>query len=141
MPFCSRTLTTLLSGFYDQAYQPQTLGQHLRKVRLARAMKQSCVAKLFNVTEFTVLNWELGHSQINAQIRPQVVAFVGHDPEPEPRPVTLADRIKAYRRQRGWTQQRLADEWGFSADSIRGWEAEVTRPRRRALLKLGRILG
>ncbi len=103
-------------------------------------MKQSDVAKLFDVTEFTVLNWELGHRRPCSSIWALVVAFVGHDPESEQRPATLAERIKAYRRQRGWSQKRLAKEWGFSADSIRGWEAEVAKPRAKTLARLVQLL-
>ena len=48
---------------------------------------------------------------------------------------TFADRLRAYRRERGWRQVDLARALGVNKDTVRNWEAGRVAPR---LAVLGR---
>lgn len=63
-------------------------------------MKQTGVAELFNVTNFTVGNWE---SQI-----PSLIKFLGYDPV-NLNPNSIAELLFAKRRELGWSQ-RVAEK-------------------------------
>jgi len=53
----------------------------------------------------------------------------------------LSDRIRAARRDRGWTQQDVALKVGITVRSISGWERGKTIPHLGTLEALARILG
>ena len=42
---------------------------------------------------------------------------------------SFADRLREYRRERGWRQVDLARAIGVNKDTVRNWEAGHARPR------------
>src|SRR4051812_12867322 len=60
--------------------EPKTLGEHIKRVRLARGLYQKDVAKAVAVTTDTVHNWEAGKTEPPIGIMPAVLAFLGYDP-------------------------------------------------------------
>ena len=61
MPFLPVTLTELKSR--EIATEPRTLGDHVRKRRLALRLTQRELATRLGVNPWTVLNWEKGYTQ------------------------------------------------------------------------------
>ncbi|KAA3630601.1 MAG: XRE family transcriptional regulator [Bacteroidetes bacterium] len=57
-----------------------TLGDHLRKVRLDRNLSQPDVAKLLGVTTDTVTNWELNRNQPRAKFVNKIISFLDYIP-------------------------------------------------------------
>ncbi len=64
----------------------------------------------------TYANWEKGKTEpAAAQFRP-VVAFLGYDPTPAPE--TLAERLKAKRRELGVTYSQVARYFGWDEGTL-----------------------
>jgi len=42
---------------------------------------------------------------------------------------TFAERLRALRKQRGWSRYALAKKLGVNQDTIKFWEEEVCEPR------------
>ena len=59
------------------------------------------------MNEWTVGNWETGTTKPVLRFIRRIIEFLGYDPEP-PNPVTIADRLKAKRRERAWSQREAA---------------------------------
>ena len=59
-----------------------TLGDHLRKVRLDRELSQPQVAKLLKVTTDTVTGWELNRHEPQQRFRQRIFRFFGYKPLP-----------------------------------------------------------
>ena len=53
----------------------------------------------------------------------------------------LNDKLKQYRKARGWTQDDLAERSGFSRSSIINWESGKRAPRTVDIDKLAMVLG
>lgn len=102
-------------------FEPQTLGEHIRKRRLVLGMTQGDAARCLNVTAATLLNWELGKTEPRIQYIPAVVRFLGYDPEP-PLCTKLPEQLVAKRRTLGWTQKEAALNLGVDPCTWSDWE-------------------
>ena len=71
----------------------------------------------------TVKNWECGRTSPGLRQIPKIIEFLGYDPESEPK--SLRKRIAYYRRQRGMTQEELAETFGVNPTTIYRWENRV----------------
>ncbi len=58
----------------------ETLGDHLRKVRLDRGLSQPEVARQLVVTTDTVTNWELNRYKPQVRFLERIVRFLGYRP-------------------------------------------------------------
>lgn len=58
-----------------------------------------------------------------------------------PETLTVGERIRRLRRQRGWTQCELAAETGVARNTLAKWETDVCLPRTVPLFDLARALG
>jgi DNA-binding XRE family transcriptional regulator len=63
---------------------PRTLGDHLKKARLDRGIPQREAAMAIGCNPLTFLHWERGRVAPDVRFWPQIVAFLGYDPRPEP---------------------------------------------------------
>jgi DNA-binding XRE family transcriptional regulator len=106
-------------------FAPQTLGDHIRKRRLVMGITQKEVAKQIGVSQFTLINWEKGRTVPPLLTMSRVIRFLGHDPLP-PTPKTLAERLKAKRRELGWTQSTAARQLGVDPCTWADWETGGT---------------
>lgn len=59
---------------------PQTLGEHIRKVRMERGLLQKAVAEVLNVDEDSITAWENGRSQPQIRFFPKILAFLQYNP-------------------------------------------------------------
>ncbi len=98
----------------------QTLGDHIRKVRLDRGLVQEQVARELGVSVGTVANWEKNLTRVATRHLPKVVAFLGYDPREESG--SLGERIRAQREGQGLSQEVLAERLGLNPSTVRAWE-------------------
>ena len=117
MPFCRQTPFTLKAlRAKDYSETPQSLGGHLKKRRRELDLLQREVAERMDIGTDTYANWEKGKTEpVAAQFRP-VVEFLGYDPTPAPE--TLAERLKAKRRQLGVTFSQVARYFGWDEGTL-----------------------
>ena len=96
MPFCHFQLTARKPSSLPYPAQLTTLGDHLRKRRLDLGLLQREVAEEIGVTESTIWNWEANRCSPQLRFVPEVVAFLGYDPNSSVSG-TLGERLLCYR--------------------------------------------
>ena len=106
-------------------FEPKSVGDHIKKRRLIVGITQKEVAKQLGVTQTTLINWEKDRTVPPLLAMSRVVRFLGNDPFP-PAPKTLADRLKAKRRELGWTQKTAARQLGIDPCTWSDWESGGT---------------
>jgi transcriptional regulator with XRE-family HTH domain len=113
-------------------FEPQSLGEHIRRRRLMLLITQEEAAFLLGVNAWTVHNWETGQRKPEIRFIPALVAFLGYDPEPVDEG-TLAGRLVAKRRQLGLSQREAARSFQIDPGTWAGWEkgARVARAAHR----------
>lgn len=105
-------------------FDPQTLGQHLKKQRLMLSLLQTEVAAQIDVTVDTLRNWEKGRTQPVVAQMPGILNFLGYDPTPQPE--TVAERLRAKRRAMGWSIRQAASALGVDPGTWGDWERGKT---------------
>lgn len=108
---------------YD--FELTTVGEHIKKERLKRGLRQKDVARLFGVDMFTILNWETGATRPQIKDVPALINFLGYDPEPS-NPISIADHLWAKRRLQGWSQRQAATYIGVDSSTWASWESGTT---------------
>jgi transcriptional regulator with XRE-family HTH domain len=119
-------------------FEPQTLGEHLRKRRLILGLTQKEAADQLGVNSWTILNWEKGHTQPPMASIPAIVWFLGYDPFPEPK--TLSQHLIAKRRTMGWSIKEAAGSLGVDPASWGKWERGQTILYRQHRILVARLL-
>ena len=120
MPFCGLKLTAAKPRSSAYPKELRTLGQHLKKKRLDLGLLQREVAERLGVGKVCYELWEWNQTQPRARGLRAVLAFLGYDPRPKP--VSIAERLKAARRADGLTQAELAARLGIDPTTIHHWE-------------------
>jgi DNA-binding transcriptional regulator YiaG len=98
-----------------------TVGDHVKAKRLELALFQRQAAKLLGICQTTVMHWEKGQSDVPIRAYPAILAFLGYDPHSDP--TTLAERLQAIRRRKGWKVRKAAKSIGVDEDTWRLWES------------------
>ncbi|MGD9729825.1 MAG: helix-turn-helix domain-containing protein [Gammaproteobacteria bacterium] len=116
--------------YKETEFEPQTLGEHIKKRRLTLKVYQREVAERFGVDPNTILNWEKGlTAEPPIKVIPAILAFLGYNPFPAP--ITLSERMLAARRLRGWTMKEAAQPLGVDPCTWQIWEYTGTIKWRR----------
>lgn len=111
-----------------------TLGDHLRKVRLDRGMSQPQVARILKVTTDTVTYWETNRCEPTAKYAKAIieflrcVPFLGNE--------SLAERLYLARLVSGKTQKEVAKEIGCDSSTLRLIELGTRKPFRKTREKI-----
>ncbi len=106
--------------------ESKTLGEHIRKRRMDLGLMQKEVAPRLGATVACVINWEKGHSEPVLRYVPAILAFLGYDPRPKP--LTMVERLIAYRGSRGWRREMLAEALNVDPSTLARWETGEKEP-------------
>ena len=120
-------------------FEPETVGDHVRKRRLELGLTQKAVANLLGVTQFSVINWEKHGMTPPATTMGRIIKFLGYDPLPVGQ--TISERLRQQRRLRGWGQRELAGHLGVDRCTVTGWELGGTILKRSHRSMVARFLG
>lgn len=123
LPFAPARIKCLMHKKID--FEDQTIGERLRKKRRELRLRQKDVATVLGVSPWTVLNWENGIAQPKVQHIPAIRRLLGFDPNPQAL-ATIADRLRHWRHERGWSQAQAARETGVDPSTWSSWEAGGT---------------
>lgn len=108
---------------------PQTVGEHIKRKRLADGLTQKQAGILIGVDAYTVLNWEKGKTTPSPKDFPRIVHFLGYVPLPQP--VTLAERLYYVRRIKGWSIKEAGHAAGIHEETWGYWERGQNPPQKR----------
>ena len=137
MQFAPITLKALKPKETD--FEPQTLGEHVRKRRLELRLTQKQAAERLGVNPWTVLNWEKDHTEPPIESMPAIIRFLGYDPFPEPK--GLVEQLLAKRRAMGWSIKEAARQLGVDQGTWEAWEQGGVILYRNHRFLVARLLG
>jgi DNA-binding transcriptional regulator YiaG len=120
-------------GYKDS---PETLGEHIRKVRVERRLLQKDVASLIGVSEDSIALWEGNHVQPTVRHYPAVIGFLGYYPFSHGTE-NISGKLKQIRYCCGLSFQKCASLFSVSVDAAKRWEAgkHISNPRLRAAIE------
>ncbi len=120
-------------------FEPQTLGEHIRKRRLELWLTQRQLGDRLGVSSNTVLNWERGHTDAPFQCIPAILGFLGYDPFPVAS--GLPEHMLSKRRVMGWSIAKAARHLGVDEGTWAAWERGETILFREHRARIARFLG
>ncbi len=117
---------------------PQTIGDHIRRRRLALKLLQKEVAERIGVDKCSVFNWEGNTSNPEIGCMPAVIRFLGYNPLP---PATnLAEQLLRRRTTLGLSQKESAACLGVDPGTLAKWERSERVPKGVFLGRVTRFL-
>ena len=106
--------------------KPQTIGDHIRRRRLALKMLQRDVAETIGVDETTVFTWEANTANPEIRYMPAIIRFLGYNPLP---PVDgWGERLVRHRTTLGLSQEEAARRLGVDPSTLARWERGEREP-------------
>lgn len=109
------------------AAKPSVTGEHILRKRRAEGLKRKDLAGRLGVSEFTLMNWELGRTEtIPANALPGVIDYLGFNPEPKPDRV--GPQLRWKRRALGWTTKEAAARNSVDQCTWEAWEKQASWP-------------
>jgi transcriptional regulator with XRE-family HTH domain len=114
--------------------EPHTIGDHIRRERLARRMFQREVAEEIGVDTTSIFNWEGNRSSPEVRYMPAIIDFLGYDPRPQAN--TLAEKLIRQRTSLGLSQKEFAKCLGFDASTLAKWEQGKREPQGTFLVRV-----
>ena len=105
-----------------------TVGDHLRKVRLDRRLSQANVARILNTSETRVTAWELNRNRPTAKFAKAILEFLGYIPFSLDG-CALGKQLFYARLIDGKTQKQVAKIINCDASNLRRIEMELRNPR------------
>jgi transcriptional regulator with XRE-family HTH domain len=117
---------------------PQTVGDHIRKRRLALKMFQKDVAEQLGVNKTSVFNWEANTSAPEIRYMPAIIRFLGYNPLPEVE--GWGQRLVRRRTTLGMTQKDAAARLGVDQGTLAKWERGEREPQGAFLERVRRFL-
>ncbi len=118
--------------------QPQTVGDHVRRRRLALKMLQKDVATKIGVTESSVFNWEANTATPELRCMPAIIRFLGYNPLPEGS--SLGARLVRQRTMLGLSQKAAAGRLGVDPGTLARWERGEGGPVGKLAARAQRLL-
>ena len=100
--------------------EPKTVGDHIRRKRLASKLRQEDVAGQLGVHKTCIRNWESNASMPEVRYMPAIIRFLGYNPMPEGK--TWAERLVRRRTSLGLTQREAASKMAVDQGTLAKWE-------------------
>ena len=97
---------------------PQTLIDHLLKVRLKRGLSQHAVGRLLGLSKDCVSLWETGKFKPLIYLYPKILAFIGYYPfihETE----SIAGKLQQLLNCNGWSHKEAAKALGIDSGTVK----------------------
>ena len=121
-------------------YDPNTLGDYLRKRRLDLNLTQKQLAEdILHTSTSNIRNWEANRRQVSLCFRPQVYEFIGFFPCDVS--LRLGLRLKQRRESLGLSIRKLSKILGVDASTIENWEDGKHQPSAQNLQTIECFLG
>jgi len=113
----------------------RTWGDYIKVRRLDLKLTKRQLSLRFNVSDVTIYLWERNKVKPSLTQIPKIIEFLGRDPF-ENKADSLAERIKDFRRVRGLSRKKLADQLGIDPSTLEGWETGKHQPTKKLLDKI-----
>ena len=117
----------------------KTWGDHIKVRRLDLKLTKAQLSFNLNVSDVTIYLWERNKVRPSLAQIPKIIEFLGRDPF-EKKTENLAERIKDFRRIRGLSRKKLAEQLGIDLSTLEGWETGKHQPTKKLLNKINPIL-
>jgi site-specific DNA recombinase len=119
--------------------EPKTIGDHIRRRRLALKLLQKDVAKRIGVNVKCLNAWEANTSTPEVRFMAKVIEFLGYNPLPPAN--GLAEELVRQRTTLGLTQRDAAARMGVDPTTLARWERGEKEPWGRFVERVNRFLG
>lgn len=96
-----------------------TIGDHIRTIRLNRGLLQKEAALFIGVNTMTLWGWENYQREPTIRLWKGIIHFLGYYPFAQEK---LEEKLLAYRRTHGLSQEELASRLGVDPQSVARWE-------------------
>jgi transcriptional regulator with XRE-family HTH domain len=103
-----------------------TVGDHIRRRRLALKLLQKDVADQVGVDKCSVFNWETNTVSPDIRCMPAIIRFLGYNPLPEAK--SWGERLIRHRTSLGMTQGEAAKHLGVDSGTLARWERGEREP-------------
>lgn len=117
------------------AWQPTTLGEHLRHKRLTLGLSQTQVAAQIGANLSAYNYWELDKATPTMAKWRDIIGFLGYDPIGSV-PESLPELIVTVRRRLGLSRPQLGARLGVDKATIANWEHGRFPPRKKTMRAL-----
>ena len=115
------------------------IGDHLRKVRLDRGLRQTDLVEIIGAEVHSITNWEKGHTKPSfPKYYGRIIKWIGYNPFPAP--ANLGEKLWQIRMIRGITAAEASKEIGVDQTTFARWERNEKEPWGICLEKLNRWL-
>ena len=118
--------------------EPQTVGDHIRRRRLALKMLQRDVAEQIGVDKTSVFNWEANTANPEIRYMPAIIRFLGYNPLPEAK--TLGEQLVRQRTSLGLSQKEAASCFRVAPSTLARWERGERQPIGKFAARAERLL-
>ena len=119
--------------------EPKTIGDHIRKKRLAMKLLQKDVAARIGVKKETIYSWESNRGSVEIRYMPAIIEFLGYNLLP---PATnWAERLVRHRTTLGLTQNEAARQIGVDPSTLARWERGKRDPNGELAKRAEHFLG
>lgn len=103
---------------HEYSLFPQTVGEHIRKIRIERGLSQGDVGKIIGVSDDTVTYWENGRSVPQVQYYPAIILFLGYYPF-EHETQTIAGKLQQLINCNGWNHVACGKALGMDSGTVK----------------------
>jgi transcriptional regulator with XRE-family HTH domain len=136
LPFCHLALKAR-KPIHREKYPDicRTWGDWIKARKLDLKLTKRQLSFNLNVSDVTIYLWERNKVRPSLAQIPRIIEFLARDPF-ENKADSLAERIKDFRRVRGLSRKKLANQLGIDPSTLEGWETGKHQPTKKLLDKI-----
>lgn len=122
LPFYHLAISIKKSHFHNPLPPPETIGDHIRHVRIKKKLYQREVAQIIGVKTSTLENWERNRTKPLLEKLPRIFHFLEYVPVDYRDNQRLQNPIFQYRAKHGLGVKAMANLLGVDKSTIFSWE-------------------